>query len=70
MLKFYVEKNAEGETSPAFKDILKFSSLESFLRWANYHQNYIEKIRSLDEETTYSFTDIEGNTIADDWKGN
>jgi hypothetical protein len=51
MLRFYVEKREEGSFAPEYKEILEFSNLDSFLRWANYHHSYIEKIETLDGES-------------------
>ena len=65
MLKFYVEKSAEGETRPAFKDILEFETFEDFLQWANYNRNYIKEVKTLDENSTYAFYDLEGNVVSD-----
>jgi hypothetical protein len=69
MLKFYIEKDAEGDTRPAFKEIVKFDDFEDFLQWANYHRTYIRKVETLDQNSTYSFMDVEGNVVADDYEG-
>jgi hypothetical protein len=50
MLKFYVVKREESGHSPAFTGIKEFDDLADFIRWADYHRNYIEDIWTLGEE--------------------
>ena len=57
MLKFYVVK--EDGTH----DIKKFLTLKEFWDWTG--KNYITDIQTLDQDTTYSFTNADGVTVSD-----
>jgi hypothetical protein len=48
--------------------ILKFENLKEFWNWTG--KNYIKEIQTLDNNSTYSFMDLDGNTVADDLGGN
>lgn len=64
MLKFYIVKDDERE-GDGYKRIVEFENhheLEDYLR---YHRAYITEIKTLDENDTYSFTDVEGVTVTD-----
>jgi hypothetical protein len=54
MLKFYIvkEDGIRGET----REIKEFKTLKEF--WKYTSKNYIKKIQTLDEDTTYSFHDV------------
>jgi hypothetical protein len=57
MLKFYIIKE-DGSQS-----IVKFETLKEF--WNYTSKNYIKEIKTLDVDTTYSFTDANGITVSD-----
>ena len=57
MLKFYIVK--EDGTH----DIKKFVTLKEFWDWTG--KNYITDIQTLDQDTTYSFTNSKGVTVSD-----
>jgi hypothetical protein len=50
MLKFYIVKREESGHSPEFEGEKEFDSLEDFMRYADYHRNYIEDIWTLEGE--------------------
>ena len=50
MLKFYIVKSEESGHSPAFRGEIEFDSLADFIRYADYHRQYIEEIRTLEGE--------------------
>jgi hypothetical protein len=54
MLKFYIvkEDGIRGET----REIKEFKTLKEF--WKYTGKNYIKEIKTLDEDTTYSFHDV------------
>lgn len=57
MMKFYIEKEDERE-GDGYKRIMEFDNhhdLEDYLR---YHRAYITEMRTLDEDTSYSFHDL------------
>jgi hypothetical protein len=47
MLKFHITKRDERE-GDGYSEVVEFDSFQEFLRFANYHQNYIEEIRTLE----------------------
>jgi hypothetical protein len=62
MMKFYIVKRDERE-GDGYKRIVEFENhhdLEDYLR---YNRAYIEEMKSLDEDTTYSFEDVQGNKV-------
>jgi len=64
MLKFYIVKRDEWE-GDGYKRIMEFENhheLEDYLR---YHRDYIEEMKTLDVDDTYSFTDVQGVTVSD-----
>jgi hypothetical protein len=64
MLKFYIVKRAEREFD-GYARIMEFENhheLEDYLR---YNRAYITEIKTLDKDTTYSFTDAQGVTVSD-----
>lgn len=48
MLRFYIVKREESGHAPAFEGEMEFDSLQDFIRWADYHRNYIEEIKTLE----------------------
>jgi hypothetical protein len=64
MLKFYIVKRDEFE-GDGYRKIMEFDGLAQFLRFAEYHRNYIAEIKTLDTDSTYSFTNSEGETVSD-----
>ena len=54
MLKFYIvkEDGIRGET----REIKEFKTLKEF--WKYTSKNYIKEMKTLDEDTTYSFHDV------------
>jgi hypothetical protein len=63
MLKFYIVKRDEWE-GDGYARVMEFENhhdLEDYLR---YHRAYIEEMETLDKDTTYSFTNVEGVTVS------
>ena len=63
MLKFYILKRDERE-GDGYARVMEFENhhdLEDYLR---YHRAYIIEMQTLDKDTTYSFTSLEGVTIS------
>lgn len=57
MLKFYIVKEDERE-GDGYTRIMEFENhhdLEDYLR---YHRAYIKEMKTLDEDTTYSFHNL------------
>ena len=57
MLKFYIVKEDERE-GDGYARIMEFEThheLEDYLR---YHRAYIKEMKTLDEDTTYSFHNL------------
>ena len=48
MLKFYVVKREEYGHSKEFEGEMEFDTLQEFIKYADYHRNYIEEIWTLD----------------------
>jgi hypothetical protein len=65
MLKFFIVKEDERE-GDGYSRIIKFENhhdLEDYLR---YHRAYIKEMKTLDEDTTYSFSNLEtGEQVTD-----
>jgi hypothetical protein len=57
MLKFYIVKE-DGTHA-----IKKFVTIKEFWDWTG--KNYVTKIETLDQDTTYSFTNADGVTVSD-----
>ena len=62
MLKFYIVKRDEFE-GDGYHKIMEFDGIAQFLRFAEYHRNYIAEIKTLDEDTTYSFENLAGEKV-------
>lgn len=57
MLKFYIVLENGSH------HILEFKGLREFHKYSRTH--YISEIKTLDTDSTYSFTDAEGVTVSD-----
>ena len=62
MMKFYIvkEDEREGDGYTRIVEFMNHHDLEAFLA---YNRNHIKEMQTLDEETTYSFEDVEGNKV-------
>jgi hypothetical protein len=63
MLKFYILKRdeREGDGYARVMEFMNHHDLEAFLA---YNRNYIIEMQTLDKDTTYSFTSLEGVTVS------
>jgi len=59
MLKFYIVKRDERE-GDGFARVREFEDLADFLRFAEYNRNYIEEIKTLDEDVKYDIEGVQG----------
>ena len=57
MLKFYIVKRDERE-GDGYSRIMEFEYPEDLQHFLSYHQGYIEKIKTLDEDERYSFHNL------------
>jgi hypothetical protein len=64
MLKFYIVKRAEREYD-GYSRIMEFTDHNELERYLAYNRAYISEIKTLDTDSTYSFTDAEGVTVSD-----
>jgi hypothetical protein len=62
MMKFYIVKKNErdGEYYPSIMEFENHNDLEDFIA---YNRNYIKEMKTLDEDTTYSFEDVQGSKV-------
>jgi hypothetical protein len=58
-MKFYIVK--ENGISGEIREIKEFNTLKEL--WKYTGKNYIKEIKTLDEDTTYSFEDVQGNKV-------
>jgi hypothetical protein len=65
MIKIYVEKNSELNRGEIDRNIITFDNHNDLTRFLTYHAGYIIEIKTLDSDSTYSFTDVHGVTISD-----
>jgi hypothetical protein len=67
MLKFYIVKTDEfnDQFSKARGFIVTFDSHEDLEKFLAYNRAQIKEIKTLDIDTTYSFTDANGVTVSD-----
>jgi hypothetical protein len=56
-MKFYIVKRDERE-GDGFSRIMEFEYPEDLEHFLSYHRGYIEKIKTLDEDETYSFHNL------------
>ena len=64
MLKFYIVKDAEREYD-GYRRIMEFADHNELEQYLAYNRAYISEIKSLDVDTTYSFTVSNGVTVSD-----
>jgi hypothetical protein len=64
MLKFYILKRDEWE-GDGYARILTFETPEELEKYLSYNRAYILEMKTLDEDSTYSFTSLEGVTVSD-----
>jgi|LauGreDrversion4_2_1035121.scaffolds.fasta_scaffold425890_2 hypothetical protein len=64
MLKFYIVKR-DDFTKNARGFIVTFDTHEDLEKFLAYNRANIEEIKTLDIDTTYSFTDANGITVSD-----
>jgi hypothetical protein len=65
MIKIYVEKNNEIVKGEIDRNIITFDNHKDLTRFLTYNEGYIIEIKTLDSDSTYSFTDVNGVTISD-----
>jgi hypothetical protein len=64
MLKFYILKRDEWE-GDGYARILTFETPADLEKYLSYNRGYILEMKTLDEDSTYSFTSLEGVTVSD-----
>lgn len=64
MLKFYIVKR-DDFSKDARGFIVTFDTHEDLEKFLAYNRANIEQIKTLDTDTTYSFTDANGVTVSD-----
>jgi hypothetical protein len=64
MLKFYILKRDERE-GDGYARIMNFENHQELEDYLRYNRAYIMEIKTLDTDTTYSFTSLEGVTVSD-----
>jgi hypothetical protein len=64
MLKFYILKRDEREGDD-YARIMNFENHQQLEDYLRYNRAYIMEIKTLDTDTTYSFTSLEGVTVSD-----
>jgi hypothetical protein len=64
MLKFYIVKRDESK-GDGYARIMEFDNHHDLEDYLSYNRAYIKEMKTLDEDTTYSFTDANGITVSD-----
>ena len=64
MLKFYIVKRDERE-GDGYRRIMEFMNHHDLEAFLSYNRNYITEMQTLDMNSTYSFTDVQGVTVSD-----
>jgi hypothetical protein len=65
MLKFYILKRDEWEDKDSHA-IIQFETVADLEAYLSYNRAYIKEMKTLDEDTTYSFGHSTLETVADD----